>query len=97
MTTLDRLFKKGLLRREKAARAFVYSTALTERDLEGRRAASLVHRFFSDTGERPDILVSCLVDAVQHYDTKLLDQLELKIRHARKQQPASTAAEKKES
>jgi predicted transcriptional regulator len=97
MTTLDRLFKKGLLQREKAARAFVYSTALTERDLEGRRAAGLVRRFFSDTGERPDILVSCLVDAVQHYDTKLLDQLELKIRQARAQHAAHKAGKEKES
>ena len=94
MTTLDRLFKKGLLQREKTARAFVYSTALTERDLESQRAASLVHRFFSDSGERPEILVSCLVDAVQHYDTNLLDQLEAKISHARARHAALKSDEK---
>jgi predicted transcriptional regulator len=97
MTTLDRLFKKGLLHREKMDRAFVYSTAMTAREMEGRRAAGLIRRFFSDTKERPDILVSCLVDAVQHYDKKLLDTLESKIHAARAQHAISKPVTKKEA
>jgi predicted transcriptional regulator len=85
MTTLDRLFKKGLLRREKKDRAFIYSSHLTAREIEEQRASDLIRRFFSDSGERPDILLSCLVDAVHHYDTGMLDQLESKIRSARAQ------------
>jgi predicted transcriptional regulator len=77
MTTLDRLFKKGLLRREKKDRAFIYSASLTPKEVEGQRAVDLIHRFFSDSDERQEILVSCLVDAVHQYDTALLDQLEL--------------------
>jgi len=83
MTTLDRLFKKGLLQREKKDRAFIYSAHLTAREIEERRASDLIRRYFSDSGERPDILLSCLVDAVHHYDTDMLDQLESKIRSAR--------------
>jgi predicted transcriptional regulator len=83
MTTLDRLFKKGLLQREKKDRAFIYSAHLTAREVEEQRASDLIRRFFSDSGERPDILLSCLVDAVHHYDTGMLDQLESKIRSAR--------------
>lgn len=83
MTTLDRLFKKGLLRREKRDRAFIYSTALTPREVEGQRAADLIRRFFSDSRERPELLLSCLVDAVEGYDTTMLDQLEARIQAAR--------------
>jgi predicted transcriptional regulator len=83
MTTLDRLFKKGVLQRQKKDRAFIYSAVVTAREVEGQRAAGLIRRFFSDSSERPDILLSCLVDAVHHYDTNLLNQLEAKIRAAR--------------
>jgi predicted transcriptional regulator len=83
MTTLDRLFKKGVLQRQKKDRAFIYSAIVTAREVEGQRAAGLIRRFFSDSSERPDILLSCLVDAVHHYDTDLLQQLETKIRAAR--------------
>ncbi len=83
MTTLDRLFKKGVLQRQKKDRAFIYSAIVTAREVEGQRAAGLIRRFFSDSSERPDILLSCLVDAVHHYDTNLLNQLESKIRAAR--------------
>jgi len=51
MTTLDRLFKKGLLERRKKNRAFIYSASLTAGEMERRRAASLVERFFSDSHE----------------------------------------------
>jgi len=89
MTTLDRLFKKGFLQRRKSDRAYIYSATLTSREIEDQRAAGLVRRFFTDSGEHPDILVSCLVDAVHQYDTRLLDQLESQIRAARAKQDAS--------
>lgn len=83
MTTLDRLFRKGLLERHKLNRAFHYSIALSARDLEDRRAAQFIRRFFSESEVRPEILVSCLVDAVHRYDNGLLNQLESSIRTAR--------------
>lgn len=96
MTTLDRLFRKGLLRREKQNRAFLYSMALSARDLEGRRAALLVRRFFSESDVQPDVLVSCLVDAVHQYDTELLNRLESEIREARAQAASSQSTPKNE-
>ncbi|HEX4038134.1 MAG TPA: BlaI/MecI/CopY family transcriptional regulator [Acidobacteriaceae bacterium] len=95
MTTLDRLFRKGLLQREKQNRAFLYSATLSARDLEGQRAAHLIRRFFSESDMRPEVLISCLVDAVHHYDTELLDQLESSIQQARAQpDPSPTQPEK---
>lgn len=83
MTTLDRLFRKGFLRREKKDRAFLYSMAVSAKDLEGLRASDLIRRYFAESDAQPEMLISCLVDAVHHYDTELLDQLESKIRTAR--------------
>lgn len=87
MTTLDRLFRKGLLRREKQSRAFLYSAALSPQAEENLRAADLVRRFFSQSRAQPDLLVSCLIDAVHQYDTDLLDQLEARLRAARAAAP----------
>src|SRR5437660_8201750 len=75
MTTLDRLYKKGLLTRRKAERAFVYSAALTREEWEQKRAGDFVAGFLS-----PELLVSCLVEAVGEYDAALLDDLEKKIK-----------------
>ena len=88
MTTLDRLFKKGLVSREKQNRAFVYTPALTPDDLERDRASALIHRFFSGSQADHDILLSCLVNAVERYDTALLQRLEERVRIAKKQIPA---------
>jgi len=96
MTTLDRLFRKGLLQREKQNRAFLYSAAVSAREVEGKRAAHFIQRFFAESNAQPDVLVSCLVDAVHQYDTELLDRLELSIRQARSQTPSSPLRPEKE-
>src|SRR5258708_16846846 len=42
MTTLDRLFKKGLLTRRKSERAFLYSPLLSRPKWEQKRAGDLI-------------------------------------------------------
>lgn len=42
MTTMDRLFKKGLLVRRKVGRAFLYRAAATRQELENAVLSSLV-------------------------------------------------------
>jgi predicted transcriptional regulator len=83
MTTLDRLFKKGVARREKHDRAFLYSAALTEEEMESKRASDLVQHFLENSSNRHNLLLSHFVDAVHRYDTRLLTQLEEEIRSAR--------------
>jgi predicted transcriptional regulator len=83
MTTLDRLFKKGLLRRERRDRAYLYMPAYSPNDVETGRAHALVHRFFCGDPGSKDLLLSCLVDAIGSYDDGMLDQLEGKVREAR--------------
>jgi predicted transcriptional regulator len=85
MTTLDRLFKKGLLDRRKAERAFFYSPRLSRTDWDRERAGELVAAFLDAPQTSNELLISCLVDAVGHQDESLLDELERKI-HLRRQE-----------
>jgi predicted transcriptional regulator len=85
MTTLDRLYKKGLLVRHKAQRAFVYSPRLTRSEWERHRASHLLTGFLSGPRPSRELLLSCLLDAVGTHDPALLDELEKKIRLRRKQ------------
>jgi predicted transcriptional regulator len=80
MTTLDRLYKKGLLSRRKSDRAFIYSAAFTREEWDQKRAGDFVAGFLS-----PELLISCLVEAVGQHDKTLLDDLERKIRRKRKE------------
>ena len=85
MTTLDRLFKKGLLDRHKSDRAFVYLPQLSRQEWERHRAGNLVADFLSGPRPSRDLLLSCLLDAVGEHDASLLDELEKKVRSRRKE------------
>lgn len=85
MTTLDRLFKKGLLDRAKRERAFVYRARLTRAEWERRRASDLVAAFLTGAGRSRELLLSCFLDAVGTHDAPLLDKLEKEIRKRRRE------------
>jgi predicted transcriptional regulator len=85
MTTLDRLYKKGLLDRAKSERAFVYTPRLSRRDWEHQRTGDLVASIMASPMSSNELLVSCLVEAVGEHDEALLDELERKIRAKRKE------------
>jgi predicted transcriptional regulator len=75
MTTMDRLYKKGLLRRRKVGKAYVYVAALTEKEYQER----LTHHLFSmvlHDGKNSSAVLSNFVDAVSAADEKLLDRLD---------------------
>ena len=85
MTTLDRLYKKGLLSRHKSERAFLYSTRQTRLEWEQKRAGEFVAGFLNGPQAAGELLMSCLVEAVGRKDAALLDELERKIRVKRKE------------
>jgi len=85
MTTLDRLYKKGLLNRQKTERAFFYDPRMSRAEFEGKWAAELVATFLAETRHSSTPLVSYLVEAVEQMDGALLDQLEEKIRRTRRE------------
>jgi len=87
MTTMDRLFKKGLLARRKAGRAFVYRASATRHEIEVAVATelvqSLLQRDANHAGE-PLPILSFLVDAVSERDRALLEELERLVREKRR-------------
>jgi predicted transcriptional regulator len=85
MTTLDRLYKKGLLERRKCERAFLYRPRLTREEWDHKRTGDFVAGFLNSTKPGRDLLISCLVEAVGQHDERLLDELERKIQ-ARRQE-----------
>ena len=80
MTTLDRLFQKGLLRRETTTKAYVYRPVLTACQLETRVARDLIAMLGAYWQDTPGLLASALVDAVGAYNTALLDKVAEEIR-----------------
>jgi predicted transcriptional regulator len=85
MTTLDRLYKKGVLRRHKAGRAFLYSARITPRELEQSLARRLTAWLLGATRESARPLLSGLVDTLGQTDAALLEELERMIRERRGQ------------
>jgi predicted transcriptional regulator len=85
MTTLDRLYKKGMLVRRKDDRAFVYTASLTRDDWGRKQAGELVAGLLANPRHSTDLLISCLVDTVGEHDNALLDELERKIQIKRKE------------
>ena len=87
MTTMDRLFKKGLLTRRRVGRAFVYRASASRAEIESAVATELVHSLLQREGE-PLPVLSSLVDAVSDRDRALLDELERLIREKRRRRPS---------
>src|SRR5215472_12045912 len=48
MTTLDRMYKKGLLDRRKSERAFLYSPRLSREEWQRKRAGDFVAAFLAE-------------------------------------------------
>ena len=74
MTTMDRLFKKGLLHRIPEGRAFRYSPRYTPEELEREEAIGGIRRLLDS--QRASLHLSYLVEAVGAQDGRLLDELQ---------------------
>jgi len=83
MTTLDRLFKKGFVTRRREGRAFLYTAASPQHELEARITTGLLGELLS--GESAAPLLSNLVDVVADRDERLLEELERLVKDKRKQ------------
>jgi len=85
MTTLDRLYKKGVLERTRVGRAFAYVPRFDRPEIERRLAARSVEELLGAASGRRALepLLSCFVDAVSERDRRLLDDLERLLRDKR--------------
>jgi len=75
MTTLDRLYRKGVLLRHKDGRAFLYEPRCTRDEMLGELVTHHVTELLGASGESA-VILSTLVRAVGRTDTALLDELE---------------------
>ncbi len=82
MTTLDRLYRKGVLRRFRLGRAFGYMPRCSRDELFGRMVCGQVTELLAACGDST-ILLSTLVEAVGLADAQLLDELESLVRAER--------------
>jgi predicted transcriptional regulator len=85
MTTLDRLFKKGVLDRRNSDRAFIYSARISQHEWERKRTGDFVADFLARPEATGELLISCLVEAVGDRDRALLDELERSIQKKRRE------------
>ena len=85
MTTLDRLYKKGLLERRKTGRAFLYSPRFSPEELELHITGSIVGQLLDTAAGQIEPVLSCIVDAVGERDLLLLDELERIVREKRRE------------
>ncbi|MGH8298335.1 MAG: BlaI/MecI/CopY family transcriptional regulator [Steroidobacteraceae bacterium] len=82
MTTLDRLYRKGVLRRFRLGRAFGYEPRCSRDELLGQMVSGRVTELLEFGGDST-VLLSTLVEAVGHADAELLDELETLVRAER--------------
>ena len=75
MTTLDRLYKKGLLQRRKLGKAFYYLPTMTREHYHRSLTSHFVGMVLHD-GANKNIVLSSFVNAVSETDQKLLDELD---------------------
>lgn len=83
MTTLDRLYKKGLLTRRKVGKAFHYAAAFTEKEYQDRLTQHLFGMVLTDQANNSAVL-SCFVDAVGETDRQNLDKLDQLVKAKRR-------------
>ena len=75
MTTLDRLYRKGVLLRHKDGRAFLYEPRCTRDEMLGELVTHHVTELLGASAESA-VILSTLVRAVGRTDSALLDELE---------------------
>lgn len=85
MTTLDRLFKKGLLGRRKDGRAFLYSPLVTREELEQGIREDVIDGLLGLGSQSVEPVLVCIVDAVSERDRESLDELDRLIQKKRQE------------
>lgn len=73
MTTMNRLFQKGLLSRTLSDRKFIYTACITRSDLEKAYVGNLVsHLLTIQTNSRaPELILLQILESLSRHDAKL--------------------------
>jgi predicted transcriptional regulator len=84
MTTMDRLYKKGLLDRVAEGRAFRYTPCHTAEELQRVTALESIRQLLG-SGDATLLPLSYLVEALSSHDAQLLDELQLLVERKRRE------------
>jgi predicted transcriptional regulator len=84
MTTMDRLYKKGLLDRVTEGRAFRYTPRHTPEELQRVTALETIRQLLG-SGDASALPLSYLVEALSIHDAQLLDELHLLVERKRRE------------
>lgn len=85
MTTLDRLFKKGLLARIAEGKAFRYSARCAPEDMARLVAVTGIRRWIESSKSSTLPHLSYFVEAISAHDASLLDELRALVERRRKE------------
>ncbi len=85
MTTLHRLYRKGMLNRRKSGRAYFYSTRVTRLEFEQGMAKDLIEGMIGRANDDVEPLLACIVDTVTEQDRALLDELDRLIKEKKRE------------
>lgn len=81
-TTLERLFRKGLLLREKRGHAFLYTACVSRGEMLGSLIKDVIHLLHDGKAET---ILSSFINVAARIDDAGLDRLEALIRQKRRQ------------
>ncbi|MBZ5496089.1 MAG: BlaI/MecI/CopY family transcriptional regulator [Acidobacteriia bacterium] len=85
MTTLHRLYRKGVLDRRKQGRAFIYTPRVSPLEFEQGIARDLIAGLIGRAEDGVEPLLACIVDAVSEHDRTFLDALDRLIREKKEE------------
>ncbi len=85
MTTLDRLFRKGMLLRSKSGRAFYYTPKATYDEMVSDFAGFTLKMLLPGNASAMRPILSMFVDTVGQQDEAMLDELEALVRERRQE------------
>jgi predicted transcriptional regulator len=83
MTTLDRLFRKDVVRRRKRKRAYFYSPCFSRQEWAAEVARDVVAKLLAGPQTSREVLTACLMKAVSKDETLLLRKPRKQMRDSR--------------
>ncbi len=95
MTTVDRLYKKGLLDRVVEGRAFRYTPRQSPQEFQRVAVLDGIRQLLGN-GEASSLPLSYLVEALSTHDAQLLDKLQLLVEQKRRELKSRAEKEKDE-
>jgi predicted transcriptional regulator len=82
MTTLDRLYHKGILRRKRVGGRFLYSARLSREELTETTARAFIASMLAGSKTSRGLTVLSLVEALRQRDPRLFEEKVATLRRA---------------